>query len=428
MQFFFHQVHYNYSMQNKLPLPLRFTVFFLLLGVFFLLIQPLYLPLGEVSRWRNFFAQPADSVDVVFVGTSHTYHSFNPEVIDNLLPIRSHTVGIPGDNIQIVYHEIRSILRDQQPEVIFVDAFSLAMTNWLNGPYVYRFLNASFSPAHLVSSADILFSNRYEWANYFPMIRYRGDRSDFVQLWKNPTDATAPEYPENPQGHAPLTNVISAEDYANIPFEGYLHPLPDHYIDYLQKVIDLSRSENFTLAFTDTPWKGFENPFYDLYERDEEFKLISREAIPYYDFRTYPLAYNWTQLHFYDRDHPSEFGSLIISVRMAELLSETMHLPLDADQLAWYQNFYFDSFTLAQGTDQVTLTLVPAHPEAALAYRWQVLAWDEITPLSEEIQTDAPTVSFENLPSGQYRIAVAITQSGGEYELEGRFAWIIPAE
>lgn len=415
-------------MWKNIPPILRFTVFFLICLLLFCLTQPFYLPLGEVRRWRTFYAQPKNSVDVVFVGSSHTYHSFNPEVIDDLVPVRSHAVGIPGDNIQVTYHEIRSILRHQQPDLIVVDAFSLAMTHWLDGPYIYRFLNASFSPAHVRSSAEILFSNGYQWTNYFPMLRYRGNKKDFGQLWNNPTDITPPEYPENPQGHAPLTNVITDEAYANIPMEGYVFPLPDHYLEHLQKVIDLSREEAFKLAFADTLWKGFENPVYDLYVRDESFKLLSKEAIPYYDFRTYPLAYDWSQIHLYDRDHPSEFGSLIISVRTAKLISEKLEKPLDEEKLTWYQNFYFDGFSLEQGIEQTTLTLVPANPGAPLSYRWQVLAWDEVTPLTEEVWTETPVFSFDNLPPGSYRIAVAITQAGGKYELEGRFALVVPEE
>lgn len=394
----------------------------------FLAIQPLYLPLGEVFRWSNFLHQPRNNVDVVFLGTSHTYHSFNPEVIDELVPIRSHTVGIPGDNIQIVYHETQAILRKQQPEMIFVDAFSLSMTHWLDGPYVYRFLNASFSPAHIASSADILFSNGYKWINYFPFQRYTGDRSDFMQLFRNPTDTTPPEYPENPQGHAPLTNIITDEAYANIPMESYIIPLPEEYLDDLQKVIDLSREADFILSFTDTLWKGFENPVYDLYDRSEEFRLLSKEGIPYYDFRTYPLAYDWSQIHLYDRDHPSEFGSLIISVRMAKLISEVMEIPLNEAQLAWYEHFYFEEFTLLEEDARTRISLVPVHPEAPLRYCWQLLAWDEVTPLTRETCGESAEYTFETPTSGSYRIAVAITQEGGKYELEGRFPLLISAE
>lgn len=412
-------------MQKQLSPILKALLFVFVAILLFCSIQVFFLPLGEVMRWRNFYKQPKDSVDVVFVGTSHTYHSFNPEVIDDLIPIRSHSVGIPGDNIQIVYHEIQSILRRQNPDMIFVDAFSLSMTNWLDGPYVYRFLNANFSPAHILSSADILFSNGYEWKNYFPLVRYPKDKADLAQLWNNPTDTTPPEYPENPQGHAPLTNIITDDAYANIPMEEYIRPLPDHYLDYLQKVIDTSREEDFTLAFTDTFWRGFENPVYDLYDRSEELQLLSKESIRYYDFRSYPLAYTWTQIHMYDRDHPSEFGSLITSVRMAKLISELMEVPLDEAKLAWYQNFFFDEFSLVQENDQATLSLVPANPDAPLNYRWQVLAWDEITPLSEEFTTIVPVFSFDSMEPGEYRIAVAITQDGGSYELEARFPYIV---
>ncbi len=417
---------YNCRMSKQPSLILRSIGFLTIIFLIFFAIQPLYLPLGEVFRWNNFLHQPAESVDVVFLGTSHTYHSFNPEVIDDLIPIRSHAVGIPGDNIQIVYHEIKSIFRRQQPQIIFVDAFSFSMTHWLDGPYVYRFLNASFSPAHITASADILFSNGYQWINYFPFRRYQGDRADFIQLMKNPKDTTPPEYPENPKGYARLTNIITDEAYANIPMENYLGPLPEQYLQALDQVIEQSRANDFKLAFTDTLWKGFENPVYDLYNPTEAFTLIAQEEIDYFDFRSEPLAYPWTQIHYYDRDHPSEFGALILSVRMAGLISEILDLPVDEARLAWYQNFYFVEFNQAYDGNQCELTLIPQNPQAPLNYCWQLMGIDETTPLTDPICGTEPAVSIPVPAPESYWIAVSITQEGGNFELQGRFACIPP--
>ncbi|MEE4195559.1 MAG: hypothetical protein V2J07_10220 [Anaerolineae bacterium] len=413
-------------MSKRPPLFLRGLGFLTISFLIFFLIQPLYLPLGEVLRWHNFLHQPEDSIDVVFLGTSHTYHSFNPEVIDDLLPIHSHAVGIPGDNIQIVYHEIKSILRRQNPQAIFIDAFSLSMTHWLDGPYVYRFLNASFSPPQVMSAVDILFSNGYQWINYFPFRRYQGDRADFIQLMKNPKDTSPPEYPENPKGYARLTSIITDEAYANIPMETYLGPMPEQYLQALEQVIEQSRTHDFKLAFTDTLWKGFENPVYDLYDPTEALTLIRNEDIDYFDFRADPLAYPWTQIHYYDRDHPSEFGALILSVRMAALISEIMDLPVDEAKLAWYQNFYFEEFDLEFDGHQCELALIPANPQAPLNYCYQLLAADETTPLTDPVCSTHSAVSIPVPTPESYWIAVSITQKGGNFELQGRFACIPP--
>jgi hypothetical protein len=206
--------------------------------------------------------------------------------------------------------------------------------------------------------------------------------------------------------------------------EDYL-PLPPHYLTYLQKVIDTSRRENFRLLFADTLWYGFSNPVYDLYDRSDEFRLLSREAIPYHDFRSYPLAYNWQQIHLYDRDHPSEFGSLIISVTTAEMLAKTMDIPVDVERLEYYRNFFFNSHNLEQANGQTSLTLVPANPSAPLRYRWALLAADQRTVLGEILESSGPSYRFKTPPAGTYWIAVAVTQPGGSYELEGLFPLVV---
>ena len=410
-------------MPEKHPPYLRYLAFWLTALLLFCLLQVFFLPRGEVLRWRTFYAVPQDTIDVVFLGTSHAYHSFNPEVIDEIIPIRSHSLGIPGDSIQTTYHEIQSILRRQQPKLILIDGFSLFMSHWLDGPYVFRFLNSSFDPATMLSAVDILFKNDYLWWNYFPMSRNHTDWQNPEKLLKNPFSNTPPEYAENPKGHAPLTTIITDADYASIPMEEFL-PLPDHYLEYLQKVIDTSRAENFDLVFADTLWRGFSNPVYDLYDRSAELRLLSKENIDYYDFRTYPLAYGWQQLHMYDRDHPSEFGSLIISVKTAQLLAERLQLPLDEEALAYYQNFFFTGHTVTSTRGQTTFTLIPENPSAPLLYRWRLMD-AAMQPLQSLPAGSDPAFSFAAPSAGTYYVGVAITQPGGEYELEGIFTYIV---
>ena len=111
---------------------------------------------------------------------------------------------------------------------------------------------------------------------------------------------------------------------------------------------------------------------------------------------------------------------------MAGLISEILDLPVDEARLAWYQNFYFEEFNQAYDGSQCELTLIPQNPQAPLNYCWQLMAIDETTPLTDPICSTEPAVSIPVPAPESYWIAVSITQEGGNFELQGRFACIPP--
>jgi len=399
------------------------TLLFLLIGfLLFWFIQPFYLDRGEVLRWGDFQDLEDHSLDVVFLGSSHAYHSFNPEIIDDLLPIESFALGIPGDNLPILYHEIREVLHSQSPRVIAIDTFTFHISHWRDGPYVYRFLNTQFNARFFDYAVQILFPNNYTFWKFFPAFRnpaaWREDK--FIT---NLTSRTVQDYEHNAKGFAPLEKVISNEVYEEMFMEELL-PQPKNYLQNLDKIIDLTRKNEVDLLFFDTLWFGFRNGAYNLYDPSLEYERIAEEGYPYLDFRTQPRGYDWQQIHFFDVDHPSTFGSLILSVHMAKALAEQYDLPVDEQKLAYYETYFFKEHHIHETGAHKTIEIIPVDKKAPLYYAWSLTCQEQV--MREIDYSVAAAFEFEPCQTGESEIQVKVWNPDGNYVLKANF--IVPAE
>ena len=75
------------------------------------------------SRWNEFYALPKDSLDIVFLGSSHSYCTFDPEIIDNRLGTSSYQLGMPLQHMDSTYYTMREVYNYQKPKLAVVEVY-----------------------------------------------------------------------------------------------------------------------------------------------------------------------------------------------------------------------------------------------------------------------------------------------------------------
>ncbi len=68
---------------------------------------------------------PKNSIDLLFVGSSHSYLGFNTKIFDNSFNINSYNFATGAQSIEGSYYAIMEILKKQSPKIIVLEAFSL---------------------------------------------------------------------------------------------------------------------------------------------------------------------------------------------------------------------------------------------------------------------------------------------------------------
>lgn len=80
---------------------------------------------GYLSAYTQLYNIPENTVDVVFVGTSHVYCGIYPSILWRDYGIASFDMAVSGQDKQSAYYSLREVLKTQKPKVVLVDLFAL---------------------------------------------------------------------------------------------------------------------------------------------------------------------------------------------------------------------------------------------------------------------------------------------------------------
>ena len=72
-----------------------------------------------------YYIVPKDSIDLLFVGSSHSYCTFNPRLFDHYLKCNSLNLGTDSQSFSITYSAILEMLKRQKPRVIVIEVYPI---------------------------------------------------------------------------------------------------------------------------------------------------------------------------------------------------------------------------------------------------------------------------------------------------------------
>ena len=68
----------------------------------------------------NFYAQKNNSIDIVFLGSSHTYSSFNPYIIEAKTGLNGYNFATQQQPIWITYFYLKELLKYQNQSMLLL--------------------------------------------------------------------------------------------------------------------------------------------------------------------------------------------------------------------------------------------------------------------------------------------------------------------
>lgn len=105
------------------------TVMFVLIGILlFLLVQNILMPKEQENYRDTFYSMDilgADTYEVIFLGTSHIYNGISPMKIYEDVGVTTINLGTSAQHLDESYYLLKSVLEDQHPSVVVLDASSL---------------------------------------------------------------------------------------------------------------------------------------------------------------------------------------------------------------------------------------------------------------------------------------------------------------
>lgn len=280
------------------------------------------------TTYAGFYDMEKNSVDVLFLGSSHGVTTFLPQELYNQYGITSYNLSCEQQGMVTSYYWLKEALRYQSPKVVVLECyfcFPYMVDEPLNSEESYTrkaldFMKWSPVKREAVRTICEIDEKQDVWNYYFPNARYHTrwenlDRNDYIyrdMAGHSELKGFAPLYfylGEAGEGFEPH-DMNAADDVAQ------MQPL---MLEYLDKINDLCRERDISLILTITPAVSANPEMCNAvqnYADENGCTFISFNSRDVYRQMDYRIAEDNC-----DDGHPNIWGAVKVSDYMGEVLS-----------------------------------------------------------------------------------------------------------
>lgn len=289
------------------------------------------------STYVDFYEMKKNTVDILFLGSSHGMSSFSPQVLYDNFSLRSYNLSSPQQNLLVSYYWLKEALQYQSPQVVVLDTYFL----W---PYLsdealnsseeetrkaLDFMRWSKNKIEAINDVTTIDKEQCKESYYFTNIR-------FHQRWKELTedDFTFGEMEKHKglKGYGALSGIWGGDEYS--PFElgvtdgkTKMHPIMK---EYLERIIQLCEQEEITLILTKTPALSVNIKNYNaLAEYAEENEII---YIDYNEETIYQEAGVDMSIDSQDSGHLNIWGAEKVTYHIGNYLKNNLKVEAAVDE------------------------------------------------------------------------------------------------
>lgn len=307
------------------------------------------------SVFEGMYDLKKDTLDVLFLGSSHGYNSYDPQHLYDVYKLRSYNLSTSRQGPIASYYWLKEVLKTQSPKaVVFEVCFLFHETDEPSLRIALNPMHLSGNKLEAIRDLYALDPDLYDPLSFFfPLIRYherwKEPRADFFR--KRSTDG------QNwLKGYYPGFQVFyDGEDY--VPFaQASKEKIPDAQMDvpdefrlrYLNRMVELCRQEDILLILSSSPstlWTAEQHNFAADY--------ASSHGLPFYDFNCAEiyeaLDYDINTENL-DTGHPNVLGASKITSWFGRLLTGQYNLT-GMDDAQWvrskpYANIVYEDYTV----------------------------------------------------------------------------------
>ncbi len=280
------------------------------------------------TTYAGFYDMEKDSVDVLFLGSSHGVTAFLPQELYDRYGITSYNLSCEQQGMVTSYYWLREALRCQSPKAVVLECyfcFPYMVDEPLNSEESYTrkaldFMRWSPVKAEAVRAICEIDEKQDVWSYYLPNIRYHTrweelDRNDYIY-------GDMAGHSEL-KGFAPLFFYLGEKGEEFVPHDtgssdeqAEMAPLMREYLD---KIADLCEEENIQLLLTITPAVSANLEMCNAvqaYASERGCTFISFNEQEVYRKMDYQMATDNC-----DDGHPNIWGAVKITDHMGEVLS-----------------------------------------------------------------------------------------------------------
>ncbi|MCU4158055.1 hypothetical protein J1N10_18920 [Carboxylicivirga sp. A043] len=276
-------------------------------------------------RWDDFYNTKDNTVDIVFLGSSHCYRSLIPNIFDSILQVNSFNMGSSFQTPFISDYVLKEIINYQTPGMVILELHHSTLggaKNFGNASHNFDFFSNSKNKYELIIESITL---QELGSILFPTYRFNNLKSLIFEskplgygVDKNIHSYYSHKgYVETPTYKIDslvlnMGSVINQDSFKDFQIEG------------VNSIIQLCQENDIRLLIVTQPY----NPEYlktiDNYKIFHNFadSIANSNHIDYIDFNLSPYKEKFTSDDFYDSGHLFKHGAEKLSNMVANEIKE----------------------------------------------------------------------------------------------------------
>ncbi len=298
---------------------MRDLIFLIIFAILFLICTNIFELKGNGygSDVISFYNLKKNSLDAIFFGSSHSYASFSPDIIEEETGLISYNFATQQQPIYITYYYMLEALKTQHPKYFIVEVKMLSVDNEFTTEGVVRdALDKMKFSKNKIDAIKTSVENKEDRISYYlNIIKYH---TRYSELTKNDIVTGLTQIGLKNRGYISLPSnkeiMIDNEKIINITEK---EKISEKNLEYLKKIIDLAEKNKITLIFIKAPCQLTE----DEQKKYNWLKEFAKEkALDYIDYNKCLKILNLEIGDFYDYGHLSGTGSEKVSKNFSEYL------------------------------------------------------------------------------------------------------------
>lgn len=300
---------------------------------------------ATTSTFMDFYDMDRDSIDVLFLGSSHCVAAFSPVELYERYGIRSYNLGSEQQNLLLSYYWLQEALRFQKPQYVFLDTFMLfpydaqspLNTSEATMRKAVDFMRWSGVKAEAVHDICAIDTSQRQSSYFFPNVRFH---TRWKALGEDDFSVASMGGHESLMGFYPLSFECHTEGFQPFCPNGQTEcaQMVPVMREYLDKIVRLCEDRGIELVLTKSP-----TMFYSQENYRAVCEYAGENGLEYIDFNE-ESVYQGAGLDFAvdscDTDHASVSGAMKISDYIGEWLLDKVSHGWEDEQWERRAQFY----------------------------------------------------------------------------------------
>ncbi|MBQ8209866.1 MAG: hypothetical protein IJZ35_04730 [Clostridia bacterium] len=279
----------------------------------------------NIYRLKTFYELEDNTVDVLALGSSHTYEGINTAVLWKEYGIAGFNLCNPAQPIWNTYYYLEEALKTQTPKVIILDTYMLYISDEYSdtGTGIQNTYGLKWSQTRIDAIKASFDMEKYGYQFFFSWLQYHSRYSDVVKSDFYQYQGNEARY-KNHKGFYCYFNTTAIEDkdYTNLEELG---TIPEKGEKYYRMIIELAQANNIPIIITAIP---FAADSFNIKYINTAANIAEEYGVPFYNFmREYKdeLALDYST-DFANKQHLNHKGNTKLTRFFADILSKEYNI------------------------------------------------------------------------------------------------------